>query len=559
MKRIFLATLFLILASQLTYAQINSFSQDTKIPKLYEKTEFNIKLTGHWDNPYLQEDVALDLLITSPAGKKLVLPCYYESGESGAESTWKARFAAQETGTYHYTFKFSKAGNVVSTSKEGQFAVAKSAKNGFLHPKNNWAFQFDNGKPFRGIGENIAWESRSSDDSKFFKGLHENPKYNYEYMLPSLAKHGGNFYRTWISAWNLPIDWHKGFNSNRYLASDKYFNPSAIEKLDRLVTLSDSLGVYMMLTLGQGDYNTRDGGFSPNAADFFVNPKSMQRYKNRLRYIIARWGYSTSIGAWELFNEVDNVQFGNKAKPINADSIVTWHDVMSTYIKETDPYQHLVTTSISHRDLKGLNSLKNIDFNQKHIYKNTASIPEAIVKYEDDFKKPYVIGEYSYEWDWSKNFDDFPLEMDSDFKRGLWYGLFSPTPILPMSWWWEYFDNRGTDAYFNRLKTIADQMLAAGSSFEQLKITSSVADIKTLGVKAGSKTFAYAFNPTDTKQALNIQFDSKSSKLTIKVYDCESGRYKKASLTNKEGQVEISVPEVAAKSDLVFIVSEGGR
>lgn len=47
-------------------------------------------------------------------------------------------------------------------------------------------------------------------------------------MLPSLASHGGNFFRTWICSWNLPIDWKSGFNSSRYTSSDKYYNPSAL-------------------------------------------------------------------------------------------------------------------------------------------------------------------------------------------------------------------------------------------------------------------------------------------------------------------------------------------
>lgn len=51
-----------------------------------------------WKNPYLQEDIALDMFITSPSGKALTLPCYFESGESGKESVWKARFSPQETG-----------------------------------------------------------------------------------------------------------------------------------------------------------------------------------------------------------------------------------------------------------------------------------------------------------------------------------------------------------------------------------------------------------------------------------------------------------------------------
>src|SRR5690606_22668543 len=121
-----------------------------------------------------------------------------------------------------------------------------------LKTKDKWSLQFDNGESFRGIGENLCWESRANDDSKFFKELHEQTKYNYEYMLPALAKNGGNFYRTWIVSWNLPLDWKKGFNNTRYTNSTEYFNPSAIEKMDRMFDLSDSLGLYVMLTLGMG-------------------------------------------------------------------------------------------------------------------------------------------------------------------------------------------------------------------------------------------------------------------------------------------------------------------
>jgi len=557
MKKLFTVLLMVMFLAQLSYAQISNVIRITDKALLYEKTEFAVHLTTTWDNPYLQEDVALDMVLTSPKGKKLILPCYYESGQSGSESIWKARFAPQELGKYAYTFELSKAGKAAFKSITGSFISLATKRDGFLHPNNNWTFRFDSGKPFRGIGENIGWESRKNDDSKYFKALHENPKYNYEYMLPSLAHHGGNFYRTWISAFNLPLDWHRNFNSNRYEASDEYYNPSAIKKIDRMFTLADSLGEYVMLTLGPGNYSTRDGGFSPSSADFFVNPKSKERYKNRLRYFIARWGYSTSLGAWEFFNEVDNVQFANKNKPISADSIVQWHDEMSTYLKATDPYNHLVTTSISHRDLNGLNSLAHIDFNQKHIYKNNTAIPGTIVRYEENFKKPYVIGEYGFEWDWSKNFDEFPEGMDSDFKRGMWYGLFSPTPILPMSWWWEYFDNRGTDAYFARIKTISDEMMAAGKeSFKTITATTSVKDVEVFGVKCGQTTFIYIYNPTaDTKQ-FDLSFINDLKKAgNLTVFDCESGKSKPGKFSiNKAGKAEILNQSLAAKTDAVFIL-----
>jgi hypothetical protein len=558
MKKFYLATLLLFAVTPMLYAQINEVKLLTAKPSLYKKAEWAIKLKETWENPYLQEDVALDMWLTSPSGKKLILPCYFESGESGKESIWKARFAPQEIGKYEYVFHFSKAGSVIIESKPGVFVSSASNANGFLHGKNNWTFQFDNGKPFRGIGENIGWESRANDDSKFFKKLHENPKYNYEDMLRLLAAHGGNYFRTWVSAFNLPVDWKKPGNSNRYTPTTEYFNPSAIKKMDRMITLSDSLGLYVMLTLGQGASSVRDGGFSPSSADFFVNPKSKARYKNRLRYFVARWGYSTSIGAWEFFNEVDNVQFNNRPKPISADSIVQWHDEMSTYLKQLDPYNHLVTTSISHRDLKGLNSLQHIDFNQKHVYRNTISMPASIVKYEDNFKKPYVIGEFSYEWDWSKNFDDFADGMDSDFKRGMWYGLFAPTPVLPMTWWWEYFDNRGTDAYLVKVREISDKMMAAGKgSFERIAVKNNDSTNVVYGVKCGNNVFVYAYNPGAEAKDIALEFNAGSKvKQQLTRYDCETGKYSKPIfITPSSGKVNISKQSLAAKTDAIFIIS----
>jgi hypothetical protein len=384
-----------------------------------------------------------------------------------------------------------------------------------------------------------------------------NPKYNYEYMLPSLAKHGGNFYRTWICPWNLPIDWKQGFNSRRYTNSDEYYNPSAVKALDRLVTLSDSLGLYIMLTLGPGAYEIRNGGYAASAADFFVNPLSKAMYKNRLRYLVARWGYSTSIGVWEFFNEVDNVQFSNRKAPISAESITQWHDEMSTYLKSIDLYHHVVSTSISHRDIQGLNSLPNMDINQKHIYKNTAIIPATLVKYEQDYQKPYVIGEYGYEYDWQKNFNLFSGEMDSDYKRGLWYGLFSPTPILPMSWWWEYFDDRGTDAYLSRIKTMAGLMMEAGNGvFEKTDVVAPDTSLTTMAVTCGNKIFVYVYNTANPKQKTRLKITSKQlTPGSYTLYDCASGTYSgHKKIKPSGGYLDIKNLKLGAKTDVVLII-----
>ncbi|HKG08742.1 MAG TPA: DUF5060 domain-containing protein [Pedobacter sp.] len=537
--------------------KISGYKLLNKAVTQYQKAEWDITVQAEFKNPYLQEEITLDMLLISPSGKKLILPCYYEVGESGASATWKARFMPQELGTYSYRFELKKQGGTAAFSRGGVFSSASgpAKAKGMLHHHDNWTFKFDNGTPFRGIGENLCWESRAEDDSKFFKELHEKEQYNYEYMLPSLVKHGGNYFRTWICSWNLPLDWKSGINSRRYSNSDEYFNPDAIKKMDRLISLSDSLGIYMMLTLGEGTHDARHGRYSVSTPQFFVDAQAKAQYRNRLRFIVARWGYSASVGAWEFFNEIDNVQFRNAANPIPAADIVQWHGEMSTYLKQLDPYRHLITTSISHRDLEGLNSLKNIDFNQKHIYKNNRALPANILKYSNDFRKPYVIGEYGYEYDWSKNFNLFAEEMDSDFKRGMWYGLFSPTPILPLSWWWEFFDDRGTDRYIARISAISDQMLAAGKgSFDIVKAKSTLPEVEVYSVKCGASTFVYVYNPKKESKKPVIELNwSAAVPKSLKVFDCESGKYNDGRAVTGDGKLKITDIELAPNTDKVII------
>lgn len=486
-------------------AQIVRTTQREFLPKQYDKVEIDIEIKETYKNPYAQEEVALDMLITAPSGKELRLPCYFDKNGNGKYSYWKARFTPQEVGGYTYSFLLSKKGKEVDRSPEQSFRAASSQKRGFLHPKSDWVLRFDNGEVFRGVGENICWESRSSDDSKFFKDLHElGSRYNYDYLLTNLARNGGNFFRTWMCSWNLPIDHKDHFNNVRYVASDSRYNPSALQRMDELVELCESLQLYMMLTLGQGGFGPGHQNVAANSDEFFGKPEARAWYKNRLRYIVARWGYSTSIAMWEFFNEVDNVQHRHKPEPIAASKIVDWHAEMSAYLKQIDPYGHIVTTSISHRDLEGLNSVPDMDINQKHIYNRTDAIPGEIRQYVVEFGKPYIIGEFGREWDWSKNFDDFADEMDIDFRRGLWYGVFSPTPVLPMSWWWEYFDARGMTAYYRGVRTICDRMLQAGKG-EFVPVEVRAEGMQVFGVKCGDEIYVYAFNPAKKIAVSDIQ------------------------------------------------------
>jgi len=563
-------TIYLILTGfiQTGFSQITNFKLIGKKVSLFEKSEWDIELKAKWSNPYLFNDVALDMVIISDKGKKYTLPCYFISGTSANTSSWKARFAPREIGMHKYYFVLSEKNQKIDSSSVSNFKVEKSSKKGILRPSNNWTFQYDNGEHFRGIGENIGWESRDSDDSKYFKALHEDTKFNYEYMVRKLASNGGNYFRTWMCPWNLPLEWKNPVNNKRYSSSDEHFNPSAIAKIDRLINLCDSLDVHVMLAIDahgnfMGDswknsnYNKLNGGPVETVNEFFTNEKAKIQYKSKLRYLIGRWGYSPAIGAWEFFNEIDHVVFGPKDSiVINHKIMADWHDEMSNFFKQNDPYQHIVTTSISHRDIKGLNEIKNIDLNQKHIYRHTDAIPEVISEYLK-YGKPYVIGEYGYHWDWSINFNEVANEFDDDFKKGLWLGLFSPTPILPMTWWWEFFDDRGTITYVSKVREIYDLMMKSGNGdFATLALNLNNKECKAYGVICGKKVFIYLINNSDTKAVTEIYFSADNQKFTqFQIFDTSTGKFgEKKKCSASKGNFTIADFSIDGKKDCILIV-----
>lgn len=521
----------------------------TSTPRLYEKTEWNIDLTATYNNPYDQRQVKLDLLLSSPSGKPIVLPAYYDV----ASKQWKARFTPQEKGQYTYHFELLTSTDTVS-SGEASFVAADSHRKGFLHKNDLWTFRFDNGELFRGLGENVAWESRNFEDDKW----------SYDYLLPTLARNGANFFRTWMCYWNLPLEWKQPRNTKRYTASTEYFNPAAIQRMDELVNLCDSLHLYFMLTLDwhghlmehggwkHSAYNKANGGPAATPAEYFTSMQAQEQYKNKLRYIVARWGYSTNIAVWEFFNEVDNAAFTQQDSLLIPPATITqWHLEMSRYLKDIDPYKHLVSTSISHRDIVGLNSIPYIDFNQKHIYKHTEKIPDIYPDYIATYGKPYVVGEFGYRWE--DQDPKYATAASYDYKRGLWYGLFSPTPVLPMSWWWELFDDLHLTPYLKNVSMINQQMLQAGKgNFEKLRIHSPL--LETYALKCGQTYFVYALNNTATQQQATFSL-SLPSGYSLKAFSPASSQWQQQPFVQEGENIRLNSAVVASHEAMIYIFS----
>ena len=126
MKKIILSAFALFLAIGMS-AQIKLVIPSAAKVKQYEPIFFAVTFEGEkWDNPYLQEEAALDMMITTPSGKEIVLPAFFK-GTNGGEmyGVWEARFTPQEKGKYTYHFRYTKYGENKSFLKKRGGAILR--------------------------------------------------------------------------------------------------------------------------------------------------------------------------------------------------------------------------------------------------------------------------------------------------------------------------------------------------------------------------------------------------------------------------------------------------
>ncbi len=181
------------------------------------------------------------------------------------------------------------------------------------------------------------------------------------------------------------------------------FDERVAESWDELLAAAEENGVYVQVVLQHhGQFNTANdsnwaenpwnaanaGGFLKSAADFFTDPNARLFTLIKYRYIIARWGWSPAVVAWELFNEVhwtDAFRQGREA------DVARWHGVMADFIRKVDVYGHLVTTST-----ENLRSpiYEKMDFYQPHLY--AANMVAGARSYDpacDALDRPVFYGE----------------------------------------------------------------------------------------------------------------------------------------------------------------------
>jgi len=577
-KNLLVTFLFALLCSLPVMAELRLSVSHQGLGKvgLYDKYHAEFISSGEdFHNPFDSQEIELNALFSSPNGAAISLPMFFLQAHD-TNVRWGLNFSPRQLGIYSYVVQMKHQGKVY-LSAPIKFVSIPSNKTGFLHQDDNQgSWVFDSGERFRGVGLNIAWEARLS--------IGDDPKHDYAYLLSKMKENKINLVRTWINVpWNIPLEWQQP-NFGRYKAYNGIgLHPQAIARFDYLINHAEKNQVNLMLTMDYHGslwskdfdkwgndhwknhaYNVKNGGPAATPAEFFTHPKAISRYQDRLRYIIARWGYSTRIAAIEFWNEIDNAVF-KEGQNIPEQAVSQWHQTMSDYLTQIDPYQHIQTTSISHHEIDGLFDIAGLDFTQSHLYGRTSIEMEQFVEnFSTRYKKGYVVGETAIGWDGVNNrIEEYALALHEN----LWVLMFNKTPILPMTWWWEAYDKNNKFFHLKHAANFIFELTGTDDLYSNHNQVSVSNGAMHRALYNGSSQYVWVKNTTKQSKDIKITITSSSGNLLtgsykIALFDTWTGKTTQLSpisanvKQDNSAVISVEIKELAGERDKVVILTK---
>ena len=380
-----------------------------------QKFELTFDLDATFDNPFDPDQIDVTCRFETPDGRALTVPAFfyvpYSRDEKGriaghGKPAWKVRFTPRKTGIYRYRVT-ARDRTGKEQSREGRMECTAGEYKGFVRVSddNRFYLEFDSGEPYLPVGINLfSW-------ARLGQQIPRDRLPALETYMKRLAEHGGNFIRLRMDSWWLAIEMTPDPVSG--FPGPGYYHPFACYEVDQIYEAAERHGIHVMHCMwnangtvdqppgGQSNrpwrakynyYVKENGGPCGTSEEFWTHPEAAELVRQKLRYCVARWGYSRNLMSWEFFNEV--------ATPDDrVERIADWHARMSRYLKQIDPFNHPVTTSlegVSAREAGPVWSLPEMDINQRHTY-NLASLPAAQRRIVEDaregFEKAFLFGE----------------------------------------------------------------------------------------------------------------------------------------------------------------------
>jgi hypothetical protein len=406
-------------------------------------------------NPYDPDEVQVDVKIVFPGGTTRTHPAFWyvpmepfyvtdrsedntrvvqwERFRPTADGEWRVRFSPKTEGDFSWHWSVAHRGRKW-TREGGNFSASgpPSGTGPVGLRRGERYFRHANGSSFYPIGENLGWPEEAGSRI-------------YGEWLRRLSEAGGNAARLWLVHYmcGTALEWSPKPVNPGFAEVGRYSQESAA-RVDLLLAAAERHNIRIILSFFSfGDtnwdweknpYSIHKGGWLEGPREFFTDRRARRAVRARLRYAVARYGWSQHVWAWELWNEVET------SEGYEEDPVTDWHREMATFLKQIDIHGHLVTTSYRFTPPTtpcAAYGLESIDFINVHTY-----LPDLMrvfpdrVRAVEKFGRPVVISEFGL--DVSPDYfgaDPTGLHLHD----GLWAGLFSGSAGAGMTWWWERY------------------------------------------------------------------------------------------------------------------------
>lgn len=324
----------------------------------YEKIELTFNVDAPWTNPFDPNDIKVVGILEFPdqGGLRKSVPAFYCIPYEPANGTtqlqgdvtytqtgspcWKIRYACATSGNLKIQIMLHKPStNQYYFSSWMNYYIRNADHNsGYIQKASGNPQYFEHSSDnslFYGCGPNLPW-------TRWDERVPDGPSPTMEDYM---SKVDGNISSTriWMChyAWLewMPVLGKPANNSWNAYAGVNYYNQMIAAAFDNVFEMAEAQDLKVMLTLDdnnelmtgttpdQWNYNpnnTINGGSCSTPADYWTSSTVRQQYKNRLRYIYARWGYSASLWALNTWNDM-----GASAPSTDVQS---WHQEMRDYL-----------------------------------------------------------------------------------------------------------------------------------------------------------------------------------------------------------------------------------
>jgi hypothetical protein len=544
----------------------------TANPKVHEKVEGIFLVKGTYSNVYDPDVIKVDAIITRPDLSMITVPCFfyqkalYAAGadqwtkEQGS-GYWMLRFSSAQTGQHQVQLKLTDAAGIV-TSGLNPVTIVTGDKKGYLKidAGNKQYYRHTTGEPFYPLGINAGWDNTT----------------NYTKIISNLGSGKANLVRYWQVPFDRQgLEWKNG--SGFYKGLGVYSQEAAAEQ-DSIFSLCEANEVYLQITIFQhgmfsenvnsnwsdNPYNSANGGPLAKAEQYFYNADAKARTKKLLRYIVARWGYSQNLFAWELFNEVNFTGSHPNQSSQWLPGVMTWHDEMGQYIKAQDAFDHPVTTSSDESHLDDMDKLTGLDIVQYHLY-NTNLLTTQITKDKALLSAMTRTGVINGEYGLDVNTADVPFDVQ---RISIWTGIMTQVPHL--MWLWENYTNTEWSDLFKypSLYLEDEDFVAEGSLTDwAFDVNYGTSKLSSAGFKSAENFYAIIYDASNRNNLMNVScnFSSvPSGNYTITLYNVLTGAVKTEikDITSADGK-KYTLPTfskgVAIKMKLNFPIVVGAE